>query len=363
MKLTLNLLAVVLTVLSGVALGQSVESENKGLIDSTSLPNAPHGNGEIGSPPFGLGDDAPEWLRLNKMSPARFTVEPPGLTVRAGYLAFQRASLNGGPLIQNAADQTTLFDTQSYQFNWMTGVDVALGHRFPSESFLDGWDARFMGVQGATSDIGFATPGSWTIPGDPTIWPQANITASYDSRLASAEWNLEHDAENGGLTWLTGFRWVRLEDHLWTRASFSNADALTLTTDSTNNLFGGQVGLRLAISKVGTPLEIAARMKAGLYANSSAVSSMITRYSQPAGWAGSQEGTQLAFVGDVEFNLVYHMSDRWATYLSWQMLWIEGVSVAGEQPHPGGPLAGNPAFDLSNGAWFTGISAGVQLRW
>ncbi|MFN0053880.1 MAG: BBP7 family outer membrane beta-barrel protein [Planctomycetales bacterium] len=363
MKLTVIFMVVLLPALSGMALGQSVEVENKGLIDSTSLPNAPHGIGEIGSPPFGLGDDAPEWLRLNKMGPARFVAESPGLTVYAGFLAVQRAALDGNPLVQNAADQFTLFDSGSYELNWATGLDLGIGHRFPSESFVDGWDARFMGAQGATAEESFTTPGPWVIPGDSTIWPQADITGKYDSRVVSAEWNLEHDADNGCFTCLAGIRWLQLDDHLSTKASFSNADALTLATDTTNNLYGGQVGLRIAISKVGTPLEIVTRLKAGLYANSSSVSSIITQYSQPGGWVGGQDATRLAFVGDLEFNVNYHLSDRWSTYLAWQMLWIEGVAVAGNQPQPGRLLAGDPAFDQSNGAWFSGIIAGVQFRW
>jgi hypothetical protein len=364
MKLTLILLAVMVPAFSGVALAQSAEP-GKELVDSTSLPHPPRGNGEEGSPPFGLGDDAPEWLSLNKLTPARFVVDPPGLAVRAGFLAFQRAALDNNPLIQSPDVQTTLFDTGSYVFDWAKGVDLGLSYRVQADSFHDGWDARYMGVDGATAQENFATPGPWTIPGDSTIWPQANITARYDSRVMSAEWNLQHDAETCCLTWLAGFRWLRLADDLSTRATFSNADTLTLSTETSNDLFGGQLGVALAIRKLGTPLEIAARLKAGLYANSSTATSVISQTSQGGGmqWTGSGDGRQLAFVGDVEFDAVYHLSDRWSTYVAWQMLWLEGVAVAGSQPQPGALIAGAPAFDLDNGAWFSGISAGLQMRW
>ena len=107
------------------------------------------------------------------------------------------------------------------------------------------------------------------------------------------------------------------------------------------------------------------RIKTGLYDNLGKAESSIQKTSATGNptWTGSHTGNRIAFVGDFEFELIYRLTDRWSTQFGYQLLWLEGLTLADRQTQFGTILAGNPTFDTGGGAWFNGITAGIRFHW
>lgn len=100
------------------------------------------------------------------------------------------------------------------------------------------------------------------------------------------------------------------------------------------------------------------RIKTGLYDNLGKAESSIQKTSATGNptWTGSHTGNRIAFVGDFEFELIYRLTDHWSTQFGYQLLWLEGLTLADRQTQFGTILAGSPEFDTGGGAWFNGIT-------
>ena len=78
---------------------------------------------------------------------------------------------------------------------------------------------------------------------------------------------------------------------------------------------------------------------------------------------GTDSATELAFVGDFEFSFVYRITERWSAVLSYEALWLQGVSVAGDQSELGRLLNDTTGLSTSEAAWFSGLNVGMRFRW
>lgn len=290
---------------------------------------------------------------------------PRGWWGSAGFLTLTRALYEISPLYTPVPHAPPGSDSTFGNYQWGSGMDLRLGHRDPSERFFDGWEARYFGVSGVGNDGWANTGGDWVFPGDSLVWPQAILQAGIDSRLQSAEWNLQHDSELATFTWLAGIRWLQFEDALWGRATMSPTDSAAFQVSTDNSLYGGQVGVSVAIVKDETPLEVDLRLLGGLYTNSSRGDWMLQGHSPSGGFQqrGAGTGSGLAFAGDLEFSFVYRFSERWSAALSYEALWLQGVAVAGDQSELGRLLTSVSGLSNSEAAWFSGLNVGLRCRW
>jgi hypothetical protein len=297
--------------------------------------------------------------------PAHFITAPHGWSGSVGFLALTRSLYEPNPLFDPMTDSPGGYDSTFGGYHWGSGIDLRLGHRDPSDRLFDGWEARYFGVSGAGNNGRANTGGDWTFPGDTVVWPQAILRAGIDSGVQSAEWNLQHDAEQATFTWLAGFRWLQFEDSLWGGATIGPSDSMAFRVSTANSLYGGQVGLSLAIVKDQTPLEVDVRLMAGLYSNSSSGDWMLKAISPSTGFTrrGADSASNLAFSGDLEFSFVYRFTERWSAALSYEALWLQGVAVAGDQSELGRLLARTTGLSTSEAAWFSGLNVGLRFRW
>ena len=297
--------------------------------------------------------------------PAHCMSDPPGWWSSVGFIAMTRSLYETNPLFDPIGDSPAWYDGTFGGYQWGTGLDLRVGYRDPSDRFIDGWEARYFGIDGA-GNTGWANTGSdWTFPGDAQVWPQSIFRAGIDSRVQSVEWNVQHDAERATFTWLAGFRWLQFDDYLWGSATSSPDEAVAFQVSTANTLYGGQGGFSIAIVKDNTPLEVDVRLKGGLYANSSSGDWGMTAVS-PSNWLsrrGADSATELAFVGDFEFSFVYRITERWSAALSYEALWLQGVAVAGDQSELGRLLSNATGLSSSEAAWFSGLNVGMRFRW
>lgn len=326
-----------------------------GAVNDSARPTAACPSTE-GWPPEGCPED---------YGPAHFVTAPHGWWGSVGFLTLTRSLYEISPLFVPVPDSPGRYDSTFGSTHWGSGMDLRVGHRDPSDRFFDGWESRYFGVSGVGHDGWSNTGGDWTFPGDAAIWPQAILQARIDSRVQSAEWNLQHDAEQAALTWLAGVRWLQFEDALWGGAAIGPNDSVAFQVSTTNSLYGGQVGLSLAILKDETPLEVDVRLMGGLYANSSSGDWGLKGSSASHGFQqrGADAASGLAFAGDLEFSFVYRFSERWSAALSYEALWLQGVAVAGDQPELGRLLTSTAGLSTSEAAWFSGLNVGLRFRW
>ena len=164
--------------------------------------------------------------------------------------------------------------------------------------------------------------------------------------------------------WLAGFRYVGVEEAAAIDIlSCGTAGPLVPYRVSTsNNLFGGQLGIRGRIDRRRWAFESWA--KAGLLGNAQTLR-------QPAvvDWLGveqrpaaSASDAALGFVGDINLSAMYRLSDVWGLRLGYNTIWIEGVALA-----PGQFLFGmdGPRTSVAGGGgiFLQGVNLGLEARW
>ncbi|MFN9374375.1 MAG: BBP7 family outer membrane beta-barrel protein [Planctomycetaceae bacterium] len=310
----------------------------------------------VGWPPEGCPED---------YGPAHFVTAPHGWWGSVGFLTLTRSLYEISPLYAPVLASPGSYDSTLGSYQWGSGIDLRGGHRDPTEGFFDGWEARYFGVSGIGNHGWANTGGDWTLPGDAMVWPQAILQAGLDSRVQSAEWNLQHDSEVAAFTWLAGVRWLQFDDALWGRATMSPSHSAAFQVSTDNSMYGGQMGLSLALVKDETPLEVDLRLMGGLYANSSQGDWMWKGNAASSGFLqrGADTDRGLAFVGDFEFSFAYRFSERWSAALSYEALWLQGVAVAGDQPELGRLLTSVSGLSTSEAAWFSGLNVGLRFRW
>jgi hypothetical protein len=80
------------------------------------------------------------------------------------------------------------------------------------------------------------------------------------------------------------------------------------------------------------------------------------------GERGSDD-TDTAFVGDLNFTVIYQICDFWGARLGYNFIWLEGVALAPDQldftntPDSGRHLDGDGSLFLH------GVNLGLETRW
>ena len=151
----------------------------------------------------------------------------------------------------------------------------------------------------------------------------ARLRRSYSSEFQNFEANLYRDWSNWTKL-LVGFRWLRLEEFASVTASGTNVANFDRRVDTTNNLYGGQIGLLHSFWDRGGRLTVDGSIKAGIYGNS------IGRTSVGFGPASLGDDAT-SFVGELDLVLNYEVTAHWSATVGYQGLWITEVAQAVDQ--------------------------------
>ena len=222
---------------------------------------------------------------------------------------------------------------------------------------VNDWDAK----QGPLySPDGFAMP----VPGfDPTTMP-VYIDSSYSSSLNSVELNLRRQVWP---RWslLAGLRYVSMRDQLAYivgDSGFNNATIIGLNAN--NNLFGLQVGAAGILWQPGPRFRIESALKTGVYADGATCGIHATAVGGGGGGGGIwYHGDHTAFVGDLNFNGVFQLTDHLAIRGGYQLLWLNGVAIAPEQVHSLNLADGVIQANTSHGTFYHGALVGLEATW
>ncbi len=234
---------------------------------------------------------------------------------------------------------------ETLEFGHKAGVDADLRRRIGDGYHLQ---LRYFGVD------------SWS--DQPTSTNGGPAFHSYDSSLHSTEINLRSQRTDW-LTVLAGFRWVELQDNRFFDQNSNNPNANEIDIVNQNQIYGGQLGTDILLWDRGGPLTINTELKAGIYSNRS--KSYRERLVSPGGaippvgtW--EDKSNQTAFIGDLGVTAKYRLTDRLAIRGGYQMLWIEGLSLADAY---GNRFDDQTRLDTSGGLFYHGATVGFEISW
>jgi hypothetical protein len=255
----------------------------------------------------------------------------PGWYVRgeALYLTRDNHALNRELVESDTLGDPLLFQ-QELNFDWAIGPSVLIGRRF---SELWSGEASYFGTHefhASRSVVGINDldlPGAITTIADD--FNNANeMTFTYDSTLHNAELNLVRDFP--WLAVLGGFRYLRWDEEFNIHALDQDGDASDYLVETTNNLYGGQLGLRFTNGGPRFGWELTG--KAGIFAND-ATQTQLLRDDDNAIVVrnASSRTTETAYVGDLNGSLYYHLTRFIRVRGGYNVLWIDGLALAPDQ--------------------------------
>lgn len=282
--------------------------------------------------------------------------------MRFGAIILQRARPQSTPFVFNANTGDPIIDPANYVFPFRAGVDVGLLRRGERADI----DFRYFGVNQWSTSQGPINAGPGASLAGPSFGGGSadplTISSGYTSTLQSVESNLRKNVSSR-LTFLGGFRYLQLRDRLsLTAQDFVNPDTTQLGFNTTNNLYGAQIGADAILWDNGDRFRIEGVIKTGIFANS-ASSTFTLNDSGGGGGSLTSNRTRPAFVGDLNFTGIYQISDRWALRGGYQLLWLSGVAVATEQLNNINLNGGGLTTNTSHGAFFHGATIGLERSW
>jgi hypothetical protein len=239
-----------------------------------------------------------------------------------------------------------------------------------------------VGIGDTATEARFAYYGQWnsqkrlfeddpliaTRPFTPLAGDQ-DMAVGYRSRVLGFEFNALERACRP-VTFLAGFRYLNLDEQLSIYSRNPNLPAGPAMHhfaywDTTNDLFGGQIGANIRVYENGGPLQLHCLMKAGAYLNA-AHSHVLLRTDFGTGPnQGNFDENDTAFVGEIGLNCSYDVACYATVRVGYNFLWIDGVALASEQVRGTGNLtAGNPISITGNSGsvLFHGATVGVEFR-
>lgn len=243
--------------------------------------------------------------------------------------------------------ESTNFDTnfEPFDFGFEAGVDADIRRRIGDGNHLQ---VRYFGVD------------SWS--DQPTALIPTPAFHNYESSLHSTEINLRSQRSDW-LTLLGGFRWVELQDSRYFNANPNNPNSNEVDIVNQNQMYGGQLGTDILLWDRGGPLTVNTELKAGIFSNRA--KSYRERLASPGAQippVGMQEDRsyQTAFVGDLGVNAKYRLTDRLAVRGGYQLMWVEGLSLADAY---GDRFNTDTTIDTTGGLFYYGATVGLELSW
>lgn len=291
----------------------------------------------------------------------------PRWDVGVGTAILTRGTLAGGPImVERAPNRGTLLDARQFGFDWGAGPDISARRALGSGGFFDAVGFRYLDVQSMSADT--LVPNLrgvvWAFPAgsgsEPPIF--RHVEAGYSSRLYSFETDVYRGIDGSDVQWLTGFRWIQASDALGLVGTTPTQTA-GWNWNTQNNLYGWQLGAVVPLLSPESRWSLSCSPKAGVYGNQ-----CLGRYDNgiPAGSIQNSNSVfrdQVAFAGDLSASLGYRVSRNCAVEVGYQLLWLNGIGVAGDQPPVLSTDSIASGLDSSGSAFFQGALAGLRFSW
>lgn len=278
------------------------------------------------------------------------------------------------PLVNDAVAGVPVLSSGDLAATMGVGTRLFVGTRS-----YDCWgcEAGYCGVYGMTAINEVFGNGNLAIAGplSQQVLPFSDadtVRTTWVSSINSAEFNAfcSRVAGTSFVDFLGGFRYLSLEERATMAFTFAQTPGAgpqtsEYTAQTSNNLFGGQIGVRARRSWSLWAVEGWA--KAGAFGNVEGQSQ--APIVDPTGVitvvrpARSSLASEVAFVGDLNATLVYRLTPVWGVRFGYNLIWVDGVALAPNQwdfstnANAGTTLAGGGEVFLH------GANVGLEARW
>jgi hypothetical protein len=285
-------------------------------------------------------------------------------TVSAGWLYMKRQSPDPAVLFSNPLDPAEALDASDFNFDFRSGFEVGVTRHdlwrcwdLEAKVFMiDGWsDTVAASSTGPVTRIHTAPP--IDLPGG------RDITSAYSSKLTNFELNLRRrGCRLPRVRWLAGIRYLELDEQSFT--SFVSPTVPGLSNEyqviTQNRLLGFQVGGDLDIWNTNR-FCLRCVTKLGVYNNEANNNSRVGASGPPPiSFFAGQRGSHTSFVGELGLSARYCCTKRLALRADYRALWIDGVSLASDQPAATSFLT-SAGIDTTGGTLYHGLFLGADF--
>jgi hypothetical protein len=265
-------------------------------------------------------------------------------------------------VVQTDSTGTPVLTTRDLNFDWNAGPRVFVGRFLTPDS---GFEVGYFGINGSTASARAVDPNNLDIP--PPLSAVANdfdnanaMTLSYDYFINNAEVNLFEDF--GSFQLLGGFRYFNLDEQFNIRAEDADGDVSDYHLNSTNNLYGGQLGLRTYVE--GCKWGLGATGKVGVYGNNAGQRQIVRDNDNETVLRNSRgSASPTAFVGDIDLFATYRFTDHWRLRGGYYLLWASDLALAPDQLDFTFSGTSGTGVDTSGNVFFHGATVGLEASW
>ncbi|BBO31999.1 hypothetical protein PLANPX_1611 [Lacipirellula parvula] len=279
-------------------------------------------------------------------------------TVRAGAVIMKRERPNAGVLAVSDPGNNPISNTADFAFDWTGGPDVSIVRQTASGN---AWELRYFGILDAEANRDYGDPGNFNIL--PYGFNTSNsLTANYESTLHSTELNWLHPFSQR-VTWLAGFRWIELNDHLTYTVGFPSPSIIDVNYNMQNHLYGAQTGADVALWNRGGRLTVNGIVKAGVYGNSADSNIYEIDNDGDVLSDGGASSSHVAFVGDLSFVATYQVTPHFALRGGYQLLWLDGVALASNTALLAKKEIDKNVIGTDGSLFYNGALVGGEFTW
>ncbi len=258
-----------------------------------------------------------------------------------------------------------LLSTADLDFPWQVGPRITLGRDFDA---FRSFEATYWGIFDFKTTATVTGNNNLNLPGDLGLaagldfFNADTMTVDYKSQINNGE--LTYLQNYGGLAWLIGFRYFELGEQFSITSTDNQTGTSFYQLNAYNNLFGGQIGARLT-QACGTCTSWSYDItgKAGVYDNVISTAQRVGDFSGFSLRDVKTNANQVAFIGEIDFNLNYALNPNWSIRGGYQVFWVEGLALAPNQLDFTDTAGSGTTVDKTGGLFMHGAHAGLMARW
>jgi hypothetical protein len=279
-------------------------------------------------------------------------------------------------LVTDIGGVENFLSAQSPQYPFGGGFRTFYGAIGPD---CRGWEVGYFGLYNLTAAASTSAaavgtplylPGALGFAIDPVGADLATVTTR--TTINSAEANVFHHFERWNdrrdawmeIDWLTGFRYVNVEDAATIGLVCCNGTSTpSYDAGTSNNMFGGQLGGRARWNWNRWAIETWG--KAGLLGNfqSQYQGTILDENGALVRDARSSTGTTAGMIADINLTAIYRLTDTWGIRAGYNVIWLGGIAQALNQFDFSAASTAGTLLQQSGSVFLTGANLGLEARW
>ena len=353
---------------AGVMMGDLQPGREQSVMVGDGHVAAPYGSGEAAGtdcPPSELTGSSFGPAIINRMlGPAC-----PRWTGQADVLLLWQGNVPATPLLTlQDPPNSVLLNGSQIPYVMGTGPRVALMFNIDKCSAIE---ANYFNAGNFSASRSIVAPAAgqmaWAALGNYNVGNIDDAAVSTSGRIQSLELNWRR--YNGrSFTWLAGFRWIEWNDSLamtdnWNDGTGAGID--TLNANTSNDLYGGQIGADAVLLTLFDTIRFNGVAKAGVYGNPNASATTTVGGDRIVPATYTATGSSTGFFGELGINGSIRLTEHLFWRAGYNFFWISGVATSLNQLQAVDLAAAPPVgpINLGGSVFLQGVNTGIELVW